>query len=778
MILLRFLRIVAFGASLCTSAHAQSIIGLVIDKNTSAPLVGATVEIPGADPVRGAVCDTIGQFVVGKLVAGRYDVRVSYLGYDAQLIPQVLVSNGMDAELLVEMEENTQLVQTVTIVGKTKKEKPVNRLAKLSAIALNPETVSRFSGGRGNIARMAANYAGIGATDDFQNQIVVRGNTPASLLWRLEGVPIPSPGHLKTFVNTGGGFNALNPTLLGQSDFLTGAFPAEYGNTIAGVMDLQYRSGNKERFMATAQIGSWSGVEATVEGPILRKWNGSFIAGYRYSFIDLFHRMGIELAGRYAPQYQDLNWKMDFNRGRQRLRLFGLAGKSHVFVSGPDADPDKAYTDPTENYDIHGALSTTGLRYQVMLDSVSYLRAFVTFSTSDLDDKSYRQADTPTPVLQGLDVDRVRTGRLSLLWQRRQTRRVTLRGGMLTQVNRMNSRKEVRTDEGDFIPWRRFDGQLWLWEGFAQMQYKVKKRYSYNIGLHIQHLPLNGNTTVEPRTALKFKLPDDNDLVFAYGLHTQAPNLSALLYTDSAGVLVNRELAFEFSHQGVVSWTKKWPGSWHSRVEMYYQGQSRIPVQRIPSGFSLLNAGASYYSDLPSPMVSDGLGANYGIEFTLTRSYRQGFYTLLTGSFFESRYRGSDGVWRNTAFNAGYIVNAMGGKEFKVGRGTVLTLDGKFSASGGRWYTPIALEESIAAGFEVENAKEAFSRQYPDFLRLDLKGGIRINRGRFTHTLFLDVTNVTNRRNVYAYRFFRSDTQLRTQYQLGLTPDFVYRIQF
>ena len=739
-------------------------------------MVGATVNIPALDPPKGATCDTVGAFVIRDLPAGRYSVRVRYPGYESELAPDVLVSNGKDAELLIELEESGQTMQTMTITG-TKKDKSVNKLAKLSAIALNPETVARYSGGRGNIARMASNFAGINATDDFQNQIVVRGNTPTALLWRLEGVPIPSPGHLKTFGNTGGGFNALNPNLLGQSDFLTGAFPAEYGNTIAGVMDLSFRSGNKERFEGTAQIGAWSGVEAAVEGPLFRKWNGSFMVGYRYSFIDLLHHLGLDVAGRYAPQYQDLNWKMDFNKGRQRLVLFGLAGKSHVFVSGPDTEVEKAYTDPTENVNVYGNLSTTGLRYQVMLDSVSYLRTIVSFSTNNIDDKSYRLFNSD-PILASSDQNREQTGRITSIWQRRHTKRLTLRSGILVQANRMNSQRFVLDEGFRFLPVRLFQEMLWLWEGFAQMQYKVKKRYSINVGLHAQHLPFNEKSVLEPRAALKLKLPADNDLVFAYGYHAQVPLLQALLYTDSVGNLVNRNLDFIRSHQGGIAWTKKWPASWNSRIEAYYQWQTHVPVQRISNGFSLANAGASYYSDQPSPMVSTGNGFNYGLELTLNRRYKDGFYTLLTGSLFNSRYRGSDGIWRNTAFNTGYILNVLAGKEFRLSAKTTLTLDGKFSTSGGNWYTPLDLSLSMAEGYEIGDESRPVSQQYPAFLRLDAKVGVRYNARRFTHTVFLDMTNVTNRSNVYAYRYFRNDNFIRTQYQLGFTPDFVYRVQF
>lgn len=266
---------ICFFAGICSPLSAQTIRGTVLDKITESPLPGVLVDLPDLTEARGAVTDVNGVFVIKDLTPGRYQVRARYLGFEDEVLPDVLVTNGKDADLQFLLEEATQALQAVTITG-TNKVKPVNRLAKVSAIALSPETVTRYSGGRSNIARMAGNFAGIGATDDYQNNLVIRGNSPTGLLWRLDGVPIPNPGHLSTYGNTGGSFNVINPNLLSQSDFLTGAFPAEYGNTIAGVMDMNFRAGNKERYEFTGQIGAWSGVEATAEGPLWRKQNVPF----------------------------------------------------------------------------------------------------------------------------------------------------------------------------------------------------------------------------------------------------------------------------------------------------------------------------------------------------------------------------------------------------------------------------------------------------------------------------------------------------------------------
>lgn len=763
-------------AAVC-QLSAQAIRGVVLDKITEIPLPGVVLDLPDLDEPRGGISDTNGMFVIRDLPPGRYALRARYLGYEDEFLPDILVTNGKDAGVRILLEEGGQDIQAVTISG-TKKTKPVNKLAKVSAIALNPETVARYSGGRSNIARMAANFAGIGATDDYQNNLVVRGNSPTGLLWRLEGVPIPNPSHLGTYGNSGGSFNALNPNLLGQSDFLTGAFPAEFGNTIAGVMDMNFRAGNKEKFEFTGQIGAWSGVEATAEGPVWKKQNGSFVAGYRYSFVDLLQNLGARVGGNYVPQYQDLNWKVDLGKGRHRFGFFGLAGNSHILVQGMDVDPENLFHSPAEDSELSSTLLTTGLRYQVMLDTVSYLRTVLAYSTNRIDSKGWN-LEPNGGRNQWLDETNLdQSLRLSSLWQRRHTKRLTLRAGVLLQNAAIDTRLLTRRETPDYIPVRDYDGQLWLLETFAQVQYKVKKRYSVNIGLHSQYLPLSGKTTLEPRAAIKLKLPDANDIIFAYGYHAQTPATATLFYVNPDGSTPNRKLDFLRSHQGVAAWEKKFSAEWRVRAEAYFQWQTHVPVRMQPDGFSLLNFGSSFALWDFSGLASSGNGKNYGLELTLTKVYKDGFYFLLSGSLFESKYRGSDGIWRNTAFNSRYILNALTGKEYPLRNRWTITSDVKISTAGGRWYTPVDLDQSIASGVEIYDETRPYAAQYPAFFRLDAKVGMRYDARRLTHHLFLDFTNLTNRRNVFAYRYFRGTEVVSTQFQLGFTPDFVYRIQF
>ncbi|MBW1297427.1 TonB-dependent receptor, partial [Aquimarina litoralis] len=266
------------------SAQTGTIKGLVVDKQSETPLIGATVELLNTSETKGVITDLDGYFTLENVPLGRQIIRVSYIGFESITLPNIVVTSGKDAVVNVSLTEAFDSLDEVIITSDTNKSRAINKLTSVSARQFSLEEVTRFSGGRSDVGRLAANFAGVSAPDDSRNDVVIRGNSPTGLLWRLEGVPIPSPNHYSTLGTTGGPVSALNPNLLKNSDFITSAFPSEYGNAIGGVFDLGFRKGNKDDYEYTGQVGIFTGIEAMAEGP-LGKNNGSFLVAGRYSLV-------------------------------------------------------------------------------------------------------------------------------------------------------------------------------------------------------------------------------------------------------------------------------------------------------------------------------------------------------------------------------------------------------------------------------------------------------------------------------------------------------------
>jgi hypothetical protein len=178
--------------------------------------------------------------------------------------------------------------------------------------------------------------------------------------------------------------------------------------------------------------------------------------------------------------------------------------------------------------------------------------------------------------------------------------------------------------------------------------------------------------------------------------------------------------------------------------------------------------------------VNSGAGSNIGVELTIEKFLSSGFYLLGSASVFDSKYKGSDGIERNSTFNYGYVVNVLGGREWKMGSRSALTLDLRLSTIGGRYATPVDLQQSIAQRKEVLDETRYNSEQLGAYLRLDTKFGFRIDskKRKLSQTFYLDLQNVTNRENIFLQRYNPLYSRVGKVNQIGFFPDLLYRIHF
>ena len=284
---------------------SQTVRGIVTEAFTGNPIEGATIIIPDSKPLVGCKTDAKGEFELKNIKPGRWSFSASIVGYSAQVVSNLMVIAGKETVLTFKLEEKVNYLADVVVKAGHSKERPLNDMALISARSFSVEETERFAGSLGDPSRMVSNYAGVMAGNDSRNDIIIRGNSPMGLLWRIEGVEVPNPNHFGAQGTTGGPVSMLNSNLLANSDFITGAFPAEYGNALSGVFDINLRSGNKEKYEFTGQVG-FNGFEAAAEGPIpLGKNNpkGSFIVDYRYSTLELVSKLGFNVGtGAAIPQ--------------------------------------------------------------------------------------------------------------------------------------------------------------------------------------------------------------------------------------------------------------------------------------------------------------------------------------------------------------------------------------------------------------------------------------------------------------------------------------------
>ncbi len=770
-----------------------TVKGTVIDKLTEVPLPGATVTIStGSTPV---ITDEKGAFEFTNVPLGRLNLTASFAGYAPVTIPNVDVTAGKEVILTAALTETLTDLQEVVVKQQPGKVRALNKMAAVSARQFSTEEVNRYAGGRSDIARLVSNFAGVSTANDSRNDIVVRGNAPTGMLWRLEGIPIPSPNHFSTVGTTGSPVSALNPNMIANSDFITSAFPAEYGNALSGVFDLNLRKGNKETYEFLAGVGAYPGAELMAEGPFLKK-EGSFLVAARYGIAGYLGGAG---TGAAIPNYNDIAFNLDFGKGKAgEITFFGIVGFSDIEFLGKDADDSDLFSARDANQKVRSNFFVTGLTQKISLSSKTFLKSNVAFSGSanKYDEERIYFLDQPQEVTLPFTTNDNRDYRITVssYVNSKLAKGVLLRSGVLLEHfsidYSLRSRDRQSDADGDGFPdynsIYKTKGDYNVVQPYAQLQWRLSDKLTLNGGLHGHYFSLTDEVKAEPRAAVTYNVTSGSSLSFGYGRHHQnvpAPIQFQNENVDGVLVQTNRNLRLVASDHYVLGFEQRLGNNWRAKAEVYYQSVTNAAVERDPTSYSSITEGADFgFSTDKVSLVNGGRGRNRGVEVTVEKFFSDGYHALLTGSFFDAKYKGSDGIWRNSPFNNQYVVNFLAGKELKMGkaRKNTLSFDMKLTTSGGRFYTPVDLEASQAAGYEIKQDDIAFSEQYRPYFRLDLRTGFKFNSGKrkSTHLVYLELQNVTDHDNIFIARYNRLTNEVNEVNQIGFFPDFGYRFQF
>ena len=780
---MRFLFTILFLSVFANFAQdlTQSIRGTVTDRETLEPLIGAKVMVVNTEPLIGSVTDINGEFRLEKVPVGRQTIRVTYVGYEPYVRQNIDITSR-DVVLEVQMIESVNMTEEIEIKA-NKKGELVNKMATVSARSFSVEESNRFAGSKNDVARMAQNFAGVQGADDSRNDIIIRGNSPTGVLFRMDGIDIPNPNHFARFGTTGGPISMLNNNVLSNSDFLTGAFPAEYGNAIAGVFDLKMRPGNNEDHEFMFQFG-FNGAELMAEGPISRKRKSSYLVNYRYSTLQLFKYMGINFGSTAVPNYQDASFKLNFPSKRGVTSVFGMGGYSAINILAEDTDSSDLFAIDMSNTFFNSNVGVVGVNHRQRIGSKSYINfAFGLQTAINRVVNDTVDANFENPFTTYVSNSAISRATSDIFYNRKFNARHLLKIGLHTDLFFLNLNDSTyNRSTAMYQTLRSFSGNMFLIQPYAQYQCRVTDRLTFNLGLHAQTLTLENQSAIEPRAGAAWKISDKDQLSLGYGLHSQMQPIELYYIQSMSGGVVtepNRGLDFSKSHHLVLGYQHRFPFGINAKLEAYYQYLFDIPVQNTPSAYSILNFGADFVSVIPSNLASDGTGENYGVELTVEKFLDKGFYFMVTGSLYQSFYTASNDETYNTAFNGNYTFNALVGYEFRFANGkNALTLDGNFTLNGGRRYTPILLEESIMAGQEVRDMDLVFDATYSDYIRGDFRIAFKVIGKKVTQEWAMDIQNFTNRRNIFFQEYSPASESIRTTFQTGLLPIGQYRIYF
>jgi hypothetical protein len=756
------------------NSPSQIVRGKILSHNNQQPLAAVTVSIPLLKI--GAITDNQGNFKIKNVPVGRHTLKISMIGFEPKN-SQIIVTSGKEVYQDFELEESFVTSQEVIVKADKEAGRAINESAIVSAIEFSVDDVNRFAGSRMDPARMAQNYAGVLGSNDTRNDIIIRGGSPNELLWRIDGLDVPNPNHFATQGSTGGPVSAINSNLLTNSDFLTGAFPAEYIDKMSGVFDLKTRKGNSEKYEFLGQFG-FNGFELQAEGPT-KFASGSFIANYRYSFLGLLDKMGIDFGFSGIPNYQDATFKSDFNLNKDNtLSITGLWGTSNINILESKQD----YVATGTQDIINGTdILAVAVNLQSLFSEKLYGKMTLGFSSgayhTELDSittNSKFEVTSKDKWFYAKNSESYLDLKYDLHYSPNKSHLFTVG---VTGRYRFYDMKENKFTIG----WGETELYKMAKSGnsaqamtYINWNWRMSEDLTLNMGLASQYLEISNKSTLEPRASLKWNFLPGHSFNIGYGLHRQS--IPLITYFENAK---NQDLDFIQSSHYIAGYMWSFAEDAFFKVEGYYKDISKAPVENISSSFSLLNSGANFgrvFAD--GYLVNNGSGRSYGAELSLVKNFSNGYYLTATGSLVRQEYKGSDGINRWGAFDNQFIGNVLAGYEWKISEDFTIEFSGKYTIAGGAPYTPIDEKLSAERNYTTWDTQNAFSKRKPNYSRADIKIDFRQNFNGWSMISFVSVENLLNTQNVLDYSWDVKTQKVKELYQLGLFPIGGVKIEF
>jgi len=665
-----------------TATISQTIRGQVCDVASGEPMIGVTITVENGTTLA-TVSDMDGNFVINNVPVGRHSVRATFIGYEPVLLKEQLVTSGKELVLTLKMRESIAELGEVVIKPRVNKQLPLNEMAQVGARMFSVEEASRYAGGMADPARTASMFAGV-ATGGATNGISIHGNSPQMLQWRVEGVEVNNPNHFAEITEAGGGiFTSLNGTVLANSDFLTGAMPAEYGNALSGAFDMKMRVGNNTKYEHAVQVGTL-GVDFASEGPLGKGSKASYLVNYRYSFLEIAKKIHAINMDKETLDYQDLSFKLNMpttKAGTFAVWFTGLIDNYENEV--PDVSDWETLWDMNDSWSRQRNCAvgvTHNYRFKsggTLHSSVAYTGAYRKLGVTNYDEQM-----TATPGMNGRNSEW--SVIISAQHQHKVSSRYTMQNGFEHRHMAFNTWLDwIHEAGGPLYRVYESDGNTGLTRLYSSHKVALSNRLSTVAGVNVMWFNLNDQWLVEPRVSVQYKTSASSTLSLAYAMNSRKESTDTYFVKEAS----NENLGLTRSHHISMSFAQRLGENAMLKIEPYWQWLFDVPVEQGTT-YSILNH-SNFFQD--RALVNEGAGRNYGIDLTLERYLKDGFYGMLTATLFKSEYRDAQGLWHHSRQDRGWITNILGGKEWMVGKNkkNVFGVNGRLTLMGGDRYTPI-----------------------------------------------------------------------------------------
>ena len=760
-------------ASAQDTTGVGAIQGIVVDAGGH-PAAG--VRVCATDASACAVSDARGVFRIGDLRAGSYRLEILPLEGPPFTSEQVDVRAGLDGSVEITLPSLENFQQAVTVSAPAFQ---APEAVKNSGFLVAPREILKSAAALQDVSRYVQGLPGVViGTNDFRNDIIVRGGSPLENLFVVDNVEIPNINAFANFASAGGTVSLLDAELLQDVTFLTGGYPAPFINRTSSVLQVTQREGNRKKFGGSATLG-FAGAGAILEGPI-NAGKGSWIVSARRSFLDLFTQ-DVGIGG--VPVVYSFNGKAVYDvTPRDRIWIVNIAGIDEVRLGLTES------TDPTDdiaNFDIryNGWRSATGFNWQrtfgargVGLLGITHSEAKVGQQVKDLVAGGVPPPGIPpevviarSPVVYSEDS---REGETTIKYD------LTVHAPFFDTVQVGGSFKTFRIDYtaaspyGNDTPYSPVAGidpfsldtryRSYQTGAYLQASKQLAARLNVTLGGRFDHYAVLSQARVSPRAGVKVRLTDTVAWTASAGSYYQQPAfLFVSAFPQNASLVPWRANHYVTG----LAWA---PGaSLRVTAEAYRKTYSHYPVASQLPTVSLANVGDTFdVREILFPLTSAGVGYSEGVEFFVEKRLTSKLYGQGNLSFSRTRHAGLDGVLRPGSFDYPSVFNLLGGYRLSP----AWELSARLSFLSGRPFTPYDQVVSTQQRRGVYDLTRVNAERAPDYGRIDVRADRTFTVAGQPLNVFFGVQNVTNRRNFSSYSWNRGTNSQQFGDQQGIFP--------
>lgn len=727
--------------------------GTVVDKNTQRPLPGMTIRLDPAG--RTSLADSSGNFRFTALTPGSYTVIVSGINYVTRIFNNIQVTSGNENTISAEMEPAVKSLDSVVVSTRRNTARASSLETPLSVQRLTVEEIKRNPGGNFDISKVIQSLPGVGGGvggGGFRNDLVIRGGSPGENVYYLDGIEVPVINHFGTQGSGGGPQGILNVNFIEDVKISTSAFDARFDNALSSVLQFKQKPGNSTRTQGNILLSATE-LALTFDGPISKKT--TYLASVRRSYLQLLFK-AIDLPIR--PNYWDFQFKITSKINKKTtLSVLGIGAIDEFRFAAPkEASPEKLYV-LNSNPIINQWNYTVGMNLKKLVNR-GFWNLALSRNTLQNSVKKYEDNENPLPGTQTLLTDSRETeNKLRFDMTKNQNDWKISYGASMQWVDFNNDffsvvRKEIRDGNGVLLqPALRVNSftqtDFLRYGAFLQLSRRLfDDRLAISAGLRADGNSLSNSESnplkqLSPRVSVSYALTDKVNLSVSAGTYYKLPAYTQLAFkqinntteTFNPGEYIRSThyvAGFEYIPDNALRFT----------VEGFYKKYSNYPVSLI-DGVSLANKGTEFGSVGNEPLLQNGKGRAYGVEFFAQKKLTKRFFGIMSYTYYRSEFTGLSGSYIPASWDNHHLLSLTMG--YKFGRNWELGL--KFRYQGAAPYTPFDLNASrlnyLSQGVGILNFGLYNQERLPAFHASDIRIDKKWNMKRFTINIFLDINN-------------------------------------